>query len=932
MGIQELPQNTVRALGANQALTDPASLVKELVDNALDANANSISVEISNNTLDVIQVRDNGHGIAPLDRELVARRYCTSKISRHADLKDIGGSSLGFRGEALASAAELSGGLIITTRVEGEQVATALKISQQGEVSGQDRASSPIGTTIKVTDFIKANPVRKQVALKNTEACLKKIKRLLQAYAFARPHVRLSLRVLKAKNNKGDWIYAPKPSGNAEDVAFKVVGSACTSQCMWSILEERGFTLQAFLPRPNADLTKVCNTGTFLSIDARPVSTTRGLLKQMSKVFRESLKSLHPIHGEIREPFLYLEISCPQGAYDANIEPAKDDVLFEDADVVLEMVKQLFRTVYEPAACISALVNDLAAPRSEVLPQIEELNDLATDFADDFPAATPPVTRTADGSRVIDTGNVPQQIGEGDDADSENIAAEAAERRNFRSTMYGCDKEDVELYQDAPLADSTEADLEELRQARKDKTLSNPWTLAKLNTSIRRAEADADSPVESALSASPTRRELPLGLPTPRPSSPSKPEECFHPSDHVPQMRFARDGRAIDDSSTLTSPQIYMPASMPAFPGREDRLASLQRDITPSICERSSQAAGEPFPTGTPLNAIPQAAARSGRSPTKRPQARVNRPFVPPTMEQPEREKVWFDIGETTNRRGQGAGWGRRTQVSNDTGNLVAQGELEESIEDSRTSTPPRRNRDIRDFVDRALNSNAGSSIERCNFSRPNAANKSTNQHPDEELFTPPIRRDFMPASEPEFLNGHPDIQDEPDLPASKRRKTVDRQALQELSTNIDLTNSVIDNNNDHRPTTSTRALSRRRSSRTKSSRLPLERTPAGKRAHDLAITVMTDTTKLAQLARRLDEHRSLLNYEDAAVVLDGNGFVELSGDMDAIASRLDHLLLAAGPQADVEDIETINARRDALRTELQSAYSRFMEDVVESV
>ncbi|EME79370.1 uncharacterized protein MYCFIDRAFT_8837, partial [Pseudocercospora fijiensis CIRAD86] len=134
MGISALPQATVRTLGASQVLTDPAALVKELVDNALDANATSISIEISNNTVDVIQVRDNGHGVAPEDRSLVARRYCTSKISHDDDLKDIGGSSLGFRGEALASAAELSGTLTISTRVEGEAVAAALKINQKGEV------------------------------------------------------------------------------------------------------------------------------------------------------------------------------------------------------------------------------------------------------------------------------------------------------------------------------------------------------------------------------------------------------------------------------------------------------------------------------------------------------------------------------------------------------------------------------------------------------------------------------------------------------------------------------------------------------------------------------------------------------------------------------------------------------------------------------
>lgn len=136
MSILALPASTISIIGSSQVLTDAASVVKELIDNALDARASSIFVEISSNTLDVIQVRDNGHGIAPQDRSLVCRRYCTSKIRDYSDLKDVGGSSLGFRGEALASAAELSGIILVTTRVEGEDVAVALKVNKKGEVHG----------------------------------------------------------------------------------------------------------------------------------------------------------------------------------------------------------------------------------------------------------------------------------------------------------------------------------------------------------------------------------------------------------------------------------------------------------------------------------------------------------------------------------------------------------------------------------------------------------------------------------------------------------------------------------------------------------------------------------------------------------------------------------------------------------------------------
>jgi DNA mismatch repair protein MutL len=132
MPIVALPDFTVRAIGSSLVLNDACSVVKELVDNALDANATSIIVEISLDALDLIQVKDNGHGIGIEDRQLLCKRGCTSKIRTMSDLEKLGGSSLGFRGEALASVAELSEAVVLTTRVDGEIVGTTLKFSRDG--------------------------------------------------------------------------------------------------------------------------------------------------------------------------------------------------------------------------------------------------------------------------------------------------------------------------------------------------------------------------------------------------------------------------------------------------------------------------------------------------------------------------------------------------------------------------------------------------------------------------------------------------------------------------------------------------------------------------------------------------------------------------------------------------------------------------------
>lgn len=134
MPIVALPQTTVRAIGSTSVISDPCSVVKELLDNALDASASSVQIEISQNTVDVIQLKDNGHGIPPEDHPNVCKHAFTSKIETVDDLRNVGGASLGFRGEALASVAEMSGGITITTRVASEATATCLKYGRDGQL------------------------------------------------------------------------------------------------------------------------------------------------------------------------------------------------------------------------------------------------------------------------------------------------------------------------------------------------------------------------------------------------------------------------------------------------------------------------------------------------------------------------------------------------------------------------------------------------------------------------------------------------------------------------------------------------------------------------------------------------------------------------------------------------------------------------------
>ena len=150
MPIHPLPASCISSLTATQVLAYPPSLIKELVENAIDANATLISVELATNCLDMLQVKDNGHGVLPGgDRDSLCRRGWTSKISDWEEIgrwkgsavdnyscADGGGGTLGFRGEALAAAAEMAGGGVeVLTRVEGEKVGWVGTYSRAGELT-----------------------------------------------------------------------------------------------------------------------------------------------------------------------------------------------------------------------------------------------------------------------------------------------------------------------------------------------------------------------------------------------------------------------------------------------------------------------------------------------------------------------------------------------------------------------------------------------------------------------------------------------------------------------------------------------------------------------------------------------------------------------------------------------------------------------------
>ncbi|KAI1452344.1 hypothetical protein F4805DRAFT_31649 [Annulohypoxylon moriforme] len=367
--ISRLPESTTQLLSSSLVITTPTTLVKELVDNSIDAKASSIEVLITADTVKKIEVRDNGVGIHPNDYDALGRHGHTSKLRSFEELKTQSVKTLGFRGEALASANSLAQ-ITITTKIASEPIAAILHIiSGRGGVSKQQPTSAPIGTTVSTTNLFGGMPVRQRAFIKESAKTIDRIREVLRAYAMAKPQLRFSFKVLQSLNQ--NWSYSPKSDACVKEAAIQLFGAGIASHCFEKIFEinevrsksdgsndcnpllSGNYVFEAFILKPNHDPSKAPKLQ-YLSVDGRPITGKRGTMKKLLNIYIEQINA--PLTQSssatvIRDCFIRLNIKCPPGSYDVNIEPSKNDVLFSDENIVLDGFKGLCKEVYEVFTC-----------------------------------------------------------------------------------------------------------------------------------------------------------------------------------------------------------------------------------------------------------------------------------------------------------------------------------------------------------------------------------------------------------------------------------------------------------------------------------------------------------------------------------------------------------------------------------------------------
>lgn len=323
--INQLSRQLINQIAAGEVIERPASVVKELVENSIDAGANRIEVEISKDCLS-IRVSDNGCGIHPEDIELAFSKHATSKISNADDLFDI--HTMGFRGEALASIISIAK-VVCTTRTKDFETGTRVECEESNVKSSP--AACSVGTTMEVNDLFYNTPVR-QKFLKSERVELSYIAEILQSIAIANPDVSITLI------NDGKTPVKTSGSGDLLCVLTEIYSNSIAGELKKINKSDELSHLHASGFCSTPEFTRSTKKSIYVFVNNRVVKCPV-ILKAVDTAYKNMLPA-----G--RYPFVCINLSIPANDVDVNVHPTKKEVRYKNPN-------QIFNFVY--ASIIDAL-------------------------------------------------------------------------------------------------------------------------------------------------------------------------------------------------------------------------------------------------------------------------------------------------------------------------------------------------------------------------------------------------------------------------------------------------------------------------------------------------------------------------------------------------------------------------------------------------
>ncbi len=356
--IHVLDDATINKIAAGEVVERPASVIKELVENSMDAGATKIEVETMGGGTSFMRVTDDGKGMTEEDARLAIQRHATSKIREARDLEDI--ATLGFRGEALPTIASVSR-FLLQTRPKDMELGTRVSITGGKDTEIRETGCA-IGTTIQVEDLFFNTPARKKF-LKTTHTEGLKISDFLTKLALSRPEI--AFRYIS--NNKLS-IVTPG-NGNLYDTIEALYGKLTANALLALHFEAEDLKITGFITKPS--MLKGSRSWQTFIVNGRTVQS-----RALSKAVDNAYKSLIPKSGY---PLAVLFIDVPQRTIDVNVHPQKTEMKFEDES-------RVFKGVYK--AVIDA-VRPQGQGLGEMAAQVERPERFAQTAMEFIPASVP---------------------------------------------------------------------------------------------------------------------------------------------------------------------------------------------------------------------------------------------------------------------------------------------------------------------------------------------------------------------------------------------------------------------------------------------------------------------------------------------------------------------------------------------------------------
>ncbi|KAH6688078.1 hypothetical protein F5X68DRAFT_152579 [Plectosphaerella plurivora] len=385
--IKPIEPATVHQIQSGQVIVDLCSVVKELVENCLDAGATTVDVRFKNQGLESIEVQDNGTGISPENYETLALKHYTSKLARFSDMDTL--ETFGFRGEALSSLCALSNLSITTCVAQDAPKATKLEFEPSGRLAQTSIIAGQKGTMVTVQNLFHNLPVRRRELERNIKREWNKAVTLLNQYACIQTGLKFTVSQQPSKG-KRIVLFSTKGNPTTRENIINIFGTktmgalleldvhlefqpTLASRAGQPSQENAQVHVKGFVSRPVQGDGRQTPDRQMLFVNSRPC-----LLPQFSKVFNE----VYRIHNPSQSPFVLADIRLDTHLYDVNVSPDKRTILMHEQVCMLEELRAALVQLFE--------LQDYSVPRSHLSTQATISHELSR--AKSSSASTPPVT------------------------------------------------------------------------------------------------------------------------------------------------------------------------------------------------------------------------------------------------------------------------------------------------------------------------------------------------------------------------------------------------------------------------------------------------------------------------------------------------------------------------------------------------------------